>query len=541
MNFFVYVIFIYFFSIQISFAQYSSDWIDIKDLEKSKIIIKLSKARNTLKALLLDDEKNQKIAKKIEADIRTSVGLKNSSWQTNFETKFINVSSSYQKKLQYEDVLSSLKVNIQRLDNKIAAYNNDIQERKKIIDNAKSLKRQILKESLSTLQNIPFYVVILNSVEFNNNNTPKEAEKAIWNHVKPIIIEHVKGSFIRSETQVVDNKLVKDRIEQTVMGRISVEGINNRPFVEAISGSVNKVTLTGLVAVYPWQDKVDSQFSNNQVIHADSLKAIIIDNTNQSQLNVYPSFFVKEVLDLIQKSQTFNSTHKNKFRQFITETNARIKQKDQLIALSEQEIKNLNNEQLFYQKQKNEQTNKQNEVQQNLFQITSQFKKANRTYQAYLREKTSFQFQLDLAIDDYNIPGNELYNNLLERTFDRYRTNIRDEYLSWISIVDSGRLVKFQKQKIQIPNCITRAKILYTYVKNNPQEGRPTRGIIVIYESKFVLNNIPDFKSMQLKIERKEQHTPLTFNKECTVTRLKRMFEYSIPIQMISEKCGISK
>ena len=236
--------------------------IALKNLTKSKVIIQLSKARNKLEPLLLDDERNQKIAKKIEADIRTSVRLENSNWQLNFERKFIDVSSSYQTKLHFEDVLHSLKINIQRLNNKIAAYNNDIQEQKKNITNAKLLKKQIVKESLSTLQNIPFYVVIINSVDFNNNNTTKEAEKAIWNYVRPNIIEHINGAFIKSETQVVDNKLFKDSIEKTVIGRISVEGTNNRPFVEAISGNVNKVTLSGLVAVYPWQNKGSSQAIN---------------------------------------------------------------------------------------------------------------------------------------------------------------------------------------------------------------------------------------------------------------------------------------
>ncbi|ETR65998.1 MAG: hypothetical protein OMM_05839 [Candidatus Magnetoglobus multicellularis str. Araruama] len=322
------------------------------------------------------------------------------------------------------------------------------------------------------------------------------------------------------------------------MGRIAVEGTNNRPFVEAISGYINKVTLTGLVAVYPWQNH-DERESISQVIHVNSLKSIIIDNTNQSQLNSYPSFFVKEILDLIQKSKSLNTTHKNKFRQFISETNARIKQKDQLIAMSEQEIKNLKNEQQFYQNQKNEQTPKLQDIKKRFLQISSQFQKANIAYQEYLEERTNYQFQLDLALHDYNLPVNELYNNLLEQTFDRYRTNIQDEYLSWLYIVDSGRLSNIKKSKKQIPNFITKAKILYSYVKNNPQEGRPTIGIIVVYESKFILNNIPDFQTMQLKLEREKQNNPLIFNKECTVTRIKRMFEYSIPIKMISEKCGI--
>ncbi|KPA19683.1 hypothetical protein MHK_000097, partial [Candidatus Magnetomorum sp. HK-1] len=227
MNFFKYLILIYFFCIQISFAEYSSDWISLKNLSKNEIIIQLSKARNTLDSFLLDDEKNQKIAKKIEDEIRNFVGRQNSSWQTNFEKKFKDVSSSYQKKLHFEEILHLLNINIQRLDNRIAGYNEDIQDREKIIINARSLKNKILKESLSTLQNIPFYVVILNSMEFNNSDTSKEAEKAIWNHVKPIIIEYIKGAFIRSETQVIDNELVKDKIELSVMGRTSVEGTNN--------------------------------------------------------------------------------------------------------------------------------------------------------------------------------------------------------------------------------------------------------------------------------------------------------------------------
>ncbi|KPA16767.1 hypothetical protein MHK_003016, partial [Candidatus Magnetomorum sp. HK-1] len=302
---------------------------------------------------------------------------------------------------------------------------------------------------------------------------------------------------------------------------------------------VNRVTLTGLVAVYPWQNQGETE-SISQVIHVDSLKSIIIDNTNQSQLNAYPSFFVKEVLDLIQKSKSLNTTHKNKFRQFISETNARIKQKDQLIALSEQEIKNLRKEQQFYQNQKNEQTNKLQDVKKNLSQISSQFQKANKAYQAYLKERTNYQIQHDLALHDYDLTPNELYNNLLEKTFDRYCTNIRDEYLSWISIVDSGRLSIIKKTKKQIPNVITKAKILYSYVKNKPQKGRPTFGIIVVYVSKFVLKNIPDFQTMHLKLDREKQNSgPLIFNKKCTVTRLKRMFEYNIPIKMISEKCGI--
>jgi len=538
MNFFVYLILIYFFYIQISFAEYSSDWISLKNLSKNEIINRLSEARNTLNPLLLDHEKNQEIAKKIEKDIRKSVRIQSSFWQTNFEKIFKNVSSFYQKKMHLEEIVHLLKINIQRLDNKISGYNEDIQDRKKIIINARALKNQILKESLSTLKNIPFYVVLLNSMEFNNNVTYKEAEEAIWNYVRPLIVEYIKGAFIRSETQVIDNELIKEKIEFSVVGRTSVESSNNRPFVEAISGYINRVTLTGLVAVYPWQNQSETE-SISQVIQVDSLKSIFIDNTNQSQLNVYPSFFVKEVLDLIQKSKSLNITYKNKFRQFISETNAHIKQKDQLIALSEQEIKNLKEEQQFYQNQKNEQNNKLQNVNQNLFQITYQFQKANNTYRAYLEERTNYQFQLDLALDDYNSSPNELYNNLLEQTFDRYRTNIRDEYLSWIYIVDSARLEIIQKTKKQIPNLITKAKILYSYVKNNPQEGRPTRGIIVVYVSKFVLKNIPDFQTIQLKLEKEKQKSTLIFNKECTVTRLKRMFEYNIPIKMISEKCGI--
>ena len=46
MYFYVYLILINFLCIQISFAEYSSDWISSKNLPKNEIIIQLSKDRH---------------------------------------------------------------------------------------------------------------------------------------------------------------------------------------------------------------------------------------------------------------------------------------------------------------------------------------------------------------------------------------------------------------------------------------------------------------------------------------------------------------
>ena len=66
-------------------------------------------------------------------------------------------------------------------------------------------------------------------------------------------------------------------------------------------------------------------------IDQTKMEIFVVENTTLSRLNVYPSWFVKDALDLLQKAKTQNLAQQNQFRSLLSDVRVRVDQQDQKI------------------------------------------------------------------------------------------------------------------------------------------------------------------------------------------------------------------
>ena len=155
-------------------------------------------------------------------------------------------------------------------------------------------------------------------------------------------------------------------------------------------------------------------------------------------------------------------------------------------------LQRLESERRFYQQELQKRQGEKAAVEQQLAPLEADFQKVNSEYRNFLSRRNVYQFQTDFKLDDYNVAPDQMYSNILKACYDRFRTNIREEFLSWVTVVNFNQLTDYSESRREIPARLEAARILYPYVQNN-LEGRPTRGLLVVFKARFDMTGIPDY------------------------------------------------
>ena len=474
--------------------RYSSEWIDLSTMDEKEILSIFNRNLNEIVPILTDKEPGRQQVTLLEKQIRQEINEQNQNWQQEFEKTFNQVSRTYSKKLSLEALINFFGEDIKRLKDRITDYDNRILQQERIIEKSEEMRQTLLDSITKKLAEIPFYVTVYGSVIASTNKSPKEVEKLIQSLITPQAIEYVNGTQIKTEVEVAQGLLVKERITMTMKGLVKYDKISNRPNVMAISGKENQISILALLAVYPWRnpDNLENpSIPKKAVLRQVDISAL--EESTLSKLNQYPSFFIKDAMNFVQESKSKNLSYQSQLRSFINQITERIKHQEQIITLAQNALKHFTEEKHFHLKQLCQRENDLTRSYSELEQAKQAFKKTNHLYKEFLASKKVYQMLMDLTLDDYEFGAQKLYEQLSKKTYLRFKTNIKEEFISWVSIIDNGQLSRFETNKDKINAQLLKAKIVYTYVRNNPQEGRPTRGVLFVFQSKFVLDSLPDY------------------------------------------------
>ena len=100
---------------------------------------------------------------------------------------------------------------------------------------------------------------------------------------------------------------------------------------------------------------------------------------------------------------------------------------------------------------------------------------------------------MTLHLQDYTETAEAVYSKLLKQCYDRFMANIREEFLSWVGIVDMNQLSTYRENAQTYPVALEASRIVYTSKWNNRDEGRTTLGLLLIFRARFDIKNVPDF------------------------------------------------
>jgi formylglycine-generating enzyme required for sulfatase activity len=470
----------------------TTGWISLENLSETSILSTLDRELKKCEPLLLDDPANKAQADQIETDVRQFIQQEEQSWQKRFAQVFSTVSTAYNKKLTLDASLRFATEDVERLKISLENYDKQILAQQAVIQNSENTKQSILQELSKKLETIPFNTVIFGSADYERSRTPKDMEKIIFSCARQQAVDAVNGTYIQAETQVEQYQLVKDRITATVSGRVQIEQTTNNFFVKALSGSVNKVSVVGLLAVYPWSQTQDVAATPPTAQTPSNLELFQVDNNTFSRLKAYPSAFVQDAQSFLEKAKSQNLTFQSQLRSLLSDIRTRLDQEEQAVIQAKTILQRLESERIFYRQEfHNRQSGKDLMIQQ-LTPLESDYQKANADYRAFLNERSVYQFQTDFKLDDYNLAPDQMYSNIMKACYDRFKTNIREEFLSWVTVVNFNQLSDYREFRKEIPARLEAARIIYPYVQNN-LEGRPTRGILSVFKARFDINGIPDY------------------------------------------------
>lgn len=490
------------------FAQVAADWLLLAGKPDAQIIGTLQNSVKATTPFLLDNADERAKAEQIETDVRQKIQSEEQTWQKQFETVFATVAEAYSQKLNQEARLKITSDDILRLKTSLENLVKQIVTQEQLILTSERQKENMLRELGDKLKTIPFYVVYFGGCDYiTTGRTPKDVEKAIFQATRTKAIEEVNGLYINSETQVVQYQLIKDRITSILSGRLQVENTTDRPFIKAISGTSNRVAVVGLLAVYPWDAEPSPPVSPTW-LQQSSMEIFVIDNATLSKLNTYPSTFVKDAQTFLEKAKTQNLTYKSQLRSMLMDTRTRLEQETQHMLEAQEILTRLQNEQNFYKMELEKRQSEKNRLESDMNPVQQKYIMANKNYRNFLSTRTIYQFQTDFQLDEYTASPEQVYASLVKACFDRFKTNIREEFLSWVTIVDFYQLTEFRETRREIPATIESVKILYPYVQNN-LEGRPTRGLILVFKAKFLMDQIPDYSPIKSNIASTTQYTDM--------------------------------
>ena len=477
----------------ISQTQTGLNWIPLENLSDQSVLQTLERELKKYEPFLLDDSENKSRADQIESDVRLFIQQEEQRWQSRFAQVFAAVSGSYNKKLGLEASLRFAIEDLTRLKNSLDNFTKQIQAQQSVIQNSEDAKKEILAELSKKLETIPFYVVMFGSVEYGQNRTPKEMERFIFSGAREKAVEAVNGVYIQAETQVEQYQVVKDRITATISGRVQPEQTTNNFFVKVLTGTVNKISVVGLLAVYAWsQPDAGSSAILSSSAPPASLELFQVDNATFTRLKAYPSGFVQDAQSFLEKAKSQNLTFQSQLRSLLSDVRTRLDQEEQSVVQASAILRRLESERRFYAQELQKRQGEKAALEQQLAPLEADFQKANAEYQNFLSRRSVYQFQTDFKLDDYNVAPDQMYSNILRDCFDRFRTNIREEFLSWVTVVNFNMLTDYSEARREIPARLEAARILYPYVQNN-LEGRPTRGLLVVFKARFDMTGIPDY------------------------------------------------
>lgn len=474
------------------YSQSETGWISLANLNENGILTALDKETQKLDPLLLDEVANRAKADEIETQTRAFIQAEDRKWATQYEQIFTAVANAYTNKLKYDSALRFAQEDLQRLETQVSSYVKLTEDQQSIITSTAANKELILKDLQKKLETIPFYIVVFGSTEFDTRGKSlKDVEKAIFASAHAKGIEHVRGTFITSETQIAQYQVVRDRIVASVSGRVQVEGTNTSQYQKAVTGSKALGAVVGLVSVYPWttdagKETIPSWFN------AQTVDLLVVDNSNLARIATYPANFIKETQSFLEKAKTQNLTYQNQLRSLLSEIRLRLEQDEQKILQAQEILKRYQTEQQFYRLEADKRKTEVSLAELKLQSAKSEFDKANDAYRRFLATRTIYQFQSDFALTGYAESSSQVYSNLLKSCYDRFRNNIREEFLSWVTVVDMFQLASFKESRKEIPAELEAGKILYTYVQNN-LEGKPTRGVLMTLRVRFEIKDIPDY------------------------------------------------
>ncbi|HDQ45386.1 MAG TPA: hypothetical protein ENN17_07825, partial [bacterium] len=330
------------------------------------------------------------------------------------------------------------------------------------------------------------------SAYYERSRTPKDMEQVIFSAARSQAVEAVNGTYIQSETQVEQYQLVKDRITATISGRVQVEQTTNNFYIRVVSGNMSQISTVGLLAVYPWAAASGSSTHEAALSPATDPEIFQVDNASFSQLKAYPSGFVQDAQSFLEKAKSQNLTFQSQLRSLLSDVRTRLEQEEQGVIQAKTILERLESERRFYRQELEKRQDDKASIEQRLAPLDAEFKKANDQYRDFLCRRSVYQFQTDFKLDDYNLSSDQIYSGILRSCFDRFKNNIREEFLSWVTVVNFNQLTDYREARREIPARLEAARILYPYAQNN-LDGRPTRGILVVFKARFDMSGIPDY------------------------------------------------
>jgi formylglycine-generating enzyme len=475
------------------FGQTAADWVPLENLTTQQIVPSLEKEIQKRDPLFLDDPAVRTQAEQIEKDVGNYIQGEEQNWQKDFENIFSNVTKAYTEKYKLESNLRFIREELAYLNNKMEISRKEIQRNQELTQIADATKKNILLDFTSKLESSPFYLCILGASEYQSKaKTPQDAEQFIFNFAEPKAIETVMTNFVLSETQVMQNQEIKDHLVKTVKGKVEVTNKVNRPYSRSISGAVDYAAVAGLFVIYPWATGTPREAVPTW-IDQTKMEIYIVENTTLSRLNVYPSWFVKDALDLLQKAKTQNLAQQNQFRSLLSDVRVRVDQQDQKILEANELLRRLQGEFQYYQTERERRQTDLATTENQLRLVMTDFDKANKDYRTFLSSRKIYQFQSDVALQDYTETAEVVYARLLKQCYDRFMANIREEFLSWVGIVDMNQLSAYRDNAQAYPVALEASRIVYTSKWNNRDEGRTTLGLLLIFRARFDIKNVPDF------------------------------------------------